>query len=68
MCDWAPAAPTRLYVGQLDTDAVPVKADTCRRQILATGGTAEVVDLGAVDHVGTADAALPLTPAWFSQR
>jgi hypothetical protein len=67
VCHWAPAAPTRLYLGSLDTDVVPANAYQCRRQIIAHGGTATAVDLGAVDHVGTAIAALPQIRTWFEQ-
>ena len=66
VCHWAPAAPTRLYVGRLDTDVVPANADRCRQQIIARGGAADVVDLGPVDHLGTALASLPLIRTWFA--
>jgi hypothetical protein len=35
--------------------------------IAARGGTAEIVDVGAVDHVGTAIASLPLVRVWFTE-
>jgi pimeloyl-ACP methyl ester carboxylesterase len=64
-CDWAPAVPARLYAGRLDRDVVFAHAEFCRRQILAAGGQAEVVDLGDVDHLTTALLALPQIRDWF---
>lgn len=67
VCRWAPPAPIRLYVGDGDRDAVPANAEQCRRQIVARGGTARIVDVGAVDHVGTAITSVPLVRTWFSR-
>lgn len=67
VCHWAPNVPTRLYAAHGDQDVVIANADQCRRQIAARGGTAEIVDVGAVDHVGTAIASLPLVRAWFTE-
>ncbi|HEX6682567.1 MAG TPA: hypothetical protein VF062_07205 [Candidatus Limnocylindrales bacterium] len=64
-CGWAPAAPTRIYAGRLDRDVVFEHAPFCQAQILAHGGSAEVVDLGDVDHLGTAFLALPQIRDWF---
>jgi hypothetical protein len=66
-CHWAPSAPTRLYASHGDRDVVFANAEQCRQQIMARGGTAQIVDMGAVDHVGTAITALPLIRAWFTQ-
>jgi acetyl esterase/lipase len=66
-CHWVPSVPTRLYAAHGDRDVVFANAEQCRRQIVAQGGTAQVVDAGAVDHVGTAITALPLIRTWFSQ-
>ena len=65
VCHWAPKVPVRLYVGRLDRDVVPEHAPRCRDQIAAAGGSAEVVDMGQLDHVGTALASLPMIRDWF---
>lgn len=67
VCRWAPGAPTRLYHSRGDRDVDFANAQQCRRQITARGGTARIVDLGAVDHVGTAITALPLIRTWFAE-
>jgi acetyl esterase/lipase len=66
-CHWAPSAPTRLYASHGDRDVVFANAEQCRQQITASGGTAQIVDMGTVDHVGTAITSLPLIRTWFSQ-
>ncbi|WP_285590507.1 lipase [Actinomycetospora sp. NBRC 106378] len=65
VCRWAPRVPTRLYAGQADRDVVFANSDACRAQINAAGGHATVIDLGSVDHVGTAILALPAIRHWF---
>ncbi|MEV4622444.1 hypothetical protein AB0J74_27490 [Asanoa sp. NPDC049573] len=66
VCHWAPKVPTRLYAARGDRDVVFANAEQCRRQILARGGTAEIIDLGDVDHVGSAITSLPLVRTWFT--
>jgi hypothetical protein len=67
VCHWVPNAPTRLYAAHGDRDVVYVNAEQCRRQIIARGGTAQIIDMGDVDHVGTAVTSLPLVRTWFTQ-
>lgn len=67
VCRWAPSAPIRLYASPGDRDVTIANAEQCRRQITARGGTAQLIDMGGVDHVGTAIASLPLVRTWFSQ-
>jgi hypothetical protein len=67
VCRWAPGAPTRLYHSRGDRDVVFANAEQCHRQITARGGTARIVDMGTVDHVGTAITALPLVRSWFTE-
>jgi alpha/beta superfamily hydrolase len=67
VCHWAPTAPTRLYAARGDRDVVFANAEQCRQQIMARGGTADIVDMGDVDHVGTAVTSLPLIRAWFTE-
>jgi hypothetical protein len=66
VCRWTPTVPTRLYAGRGDRDVASVHAEQCQRQILDRGGVAQIVDVGEVDHIGTAIASLPLIRAWFS--
>jgi hypothetical protein len=67
VCHWAPPAPVRLYAADGDRDVTSANAEQCRRQIQARGGTARIINMGAVDHVGTAIASVPLVRTWFSQ-
>jgi pimeloyl-ACP methyl ester carboxylesterase len=67
VCYWAPSVPTRLYAAHGDLDVVFANAEQCRRQIMAHGGTAQIVDLGNVDHVGTAKASVSLIRTWFTE-
>ncbi|GAB3420516.1 alpha/beta hydrolase family protein [Flindersiella endophytica] len=65
VCEWAPAVPTRLYAGRADRDVVFAHTQSCQRHIHARGGTAEILDLGNLDHTGTAIASLPRIRDWF---
>lgn len=67
VCHWAPSAPTRLYHSRGDRDVDFANAEQCRQQIKAKGGTAQIVDMGAVDHIETAVFSTPLVRAWFNQ-
>jgi acetyl esterase/lipase len=67
VCHWAPTAPTRLYQSRGDRDVDVANAEQCRLQIMARGGTVRLVDMGAVDHVGTAVTSLPLIRTWFTE-
>lgn len=58
-------APVRFFVGSRDVDASPVDAARTAELIRASGGTADVVDVGPVDHRGTAFAAVGLARRWF---
>lgn len=65
VCRWATAVPTRIYAGRLDRNVAPEHAQRCREQIASHAGAAEVVDVGELDHVGTALASLTLIRDWF---
>jgi hypothetical protein len=67
VCRWAPPVPTRLYASHGDRDVTFAVAEQCRGQIAARGGTAQLVDMGEVDHIGTAVTSLPLIRAWFTE-
>jgi pimeloyl-ACP methyl ester carboxylesterase len=66
VCDWTPSAPVRLYHSRGDRDAVFANAEQCHRQMMAKGGTAQIMDMGPIDHVGTAVTSVPLIRTWFS--
>jgi hypothetical protein len=65
VCRWVPAVPTRIYAGRLDRAVAPEHAQRCREQIATHGGAAEIVDVGELDHVGTAFSSLTLIREWF---
>jgi hypothetical protein len=47
---WRPAVPVRIYAARLDLDVPISNASYCRDAIGGDGGTAEVVDVGDLDH------------------
>lgn len=59
--------PVRFFVGSRDVDAPPVDAARTAGLVRAGGGTAAVVDVGPVDHRGTAFAAVGLARRWFDE-
>ena len=67
VCHWASKIPTKLYAAHGDRDVVYSNAETCRKQIIARGGTAQIIDMGDVDHVGSVITSLPLVRTWFTQ-
>ncbi|HSP60217.1 MAG TPA: hypothetical protein VLO09_04085 [Ornithinimicrobium sp.] len=60
-------APVRFYVGGQDVDAPAEDAHRAAGLVRANGGRAQVVHVGAVDHKGTALAAVGLTREWFDE-
>jgi acetyl esterase/lipase len=66
-CQWRPTAPVTLFAGTADTDVVLSNSESCRTDLQAHGARAvRLVNLGAVDHFGTARTALPQTLKWFA--
>ena len=66
--DFAPRAPTRLYVGSADEDAPPENAAEAARAFRNRGSSSvEVIDLGPLDHEATAYAAFPRIREWFEE-
>ena len=59
--------PVRFFVGSRDVDAPPADAARAAALIRSSGGRAEVVDVGPVDHRGTAFAAVGLARRWFDE-
>jgi acetyl esterase/lipase len=66
VCRWRPSAPVRLVAARGDRDVPFEHAEHCRQQLRSRGGDAQIVDLGATDHIGTAIAGLPVVRDWFS--
>jgi hypothetical protein len=59
-CRWRPAVPVRLYAGTADRDVVFSNAESCETDLRARGTRdVRVVNVGDVDHFGSAMAALP---------
>jgi acetyl esterase/lipase len=59
-CRWRPTVPVRLYAGTADRDVVFSNAESCEEDLRAHGARdVRLVDLGDVDHFGSAMAALP---------
>ena len=70
--DWAPAAPTRLYLAVGDEQAVNANTRQCQASFAAAGALVPAVSLGTPDyqgsrHLGSNVAATPQIAAWFTQ-
>ena len=71
VCDWAPAAPARLYLATRDEQAVNANTWHCQADFAAKGGHVPVVNLGTPDyqhsrHPGSNVAATAGIVCWFS--
>ncbi|MDX6585394.1 MAG: hypothetical protein QOI10_4578, partial [Solirubrobacterales bacterium] len=66
-CDWRPDVPVRLFASSGDLDVPIANSRFCRRQVLAAGGAAVLVDVGPVDHSTSELRALPQVLAGFDQ-
>jgi hypothetical protein len=64
---WTPLVPVRLYAASGDTTVTQVNAEHCAADIRAHGGSAELVQLGPVDHDTSDFLALPRIVRWFLQ-
>lgn len=65
--NWVPPVPVRLYSGRLDTDVTADNSARCRASFAAHGADVDHIDLGPVNHTGTAVAAVPQVVAWFTE-
>lgn len=63
VCDWASDVPVRLYAARGDRSVPFENSQRCMKAEL--GGTAELVDLGDIDHGDTVRTALPQILDWF---
>jgi hypothetical protein len=53
VCDWRPAAPTRLFYAEGDEQAVPGNTRACHADFAEHGASVPVRNLGAVDALGS---------------
>jgi dienelactone hydrolase len=65
-CDWAPTVPVRIYHAAGDLDVPVANAEVCRRSLTERGATAEVVQLGDMEHLESMSVALPLVLDQFA--
>ncbi|MGI5218366.1 hypothetical protein [Nocardia sp. CA-290969] len=63
VCDWTPTAPVRLYAAPGDRSVPFENSQRCMKAEL--GASAELIDLGDIDHGATTTTALPLILDWF---
>jgi hypothetical protein len=71
VCDWAPAAPTRLYLATHDEQAVNANTWHCQAAFAARHGHVQVINLGTPEyqrsrHLGSNVAATARIVRWFS--
>ncbi|HSS00471.1 MAG TPA: hypothetical protein VLM79_25605 [Kofleriaceae bacterium] len=65
-CDFAAAAPVRLFAASGDPD-VPIDfSRQCRTELAARGSRVELVDVGNTDHIGSNLASTAQVLAWFT--
>lgn len=65
-CDFAAAAPVRLFAASGDPDVPIDYSRECRDQLAARGSRVELVDVGNTDHIGSSLAATAQVLAWFT--
>jgi hypothetical protein len=72
VCDWAPAAPTRLYLATHDEQAVNANTWYCQADFAARHRHVPVINLGTPKyqhsrHLGSNVAATAQIVRWFSK-
>lgn len=68
-CQWRPRVPVRLYYGTGDRDVVPTNALSCQDDLTAHGTRdSDVVNVGDVDHFGSAYVSVQQVLTWFNTR
>jgi pimeloyl-ACP methyl ester carboxylesterase len=67
LVDFTPRAPVRLYYGRLDVDVSPEEARRQSRRWRDRGADATAVDVGALDHDGSAIEAAVRIREWFDE-
>lgn len=64
--NWTPRVPVRLYIGTADRTVANLNATHCQAALRAHGVNAPIIDVGNVDHSGSARVALPPILTWFN--
>jgi len=64
-CQWSPRVPIRLYAADGDRDVTIGNTRVCQAELRSHGANAPLVDVGDVDHVGSAMASVPRILDWF---
>ncbi len=72
VCDWRPAAPTRLFYAEHDEQAVPANTRACHAAFAEHGASVSVRNLGPVDalgsrHLGSNVTGTLATVRWFAR-
>ena len=65
---WSPKAPVRLYYGEWDKDVSPEDAQRTFALMKERGGNVSIVNIGRVDHDGTALGAIPDIVSWYENK
>jgi hypothetical protein len=65
-CQWRPRVPVRLYAADGDRDVPIANARVCQAELRAHGVDVPIVDVGDVDHFGSAIASVPQVLDWFA--
>lgn len=66
-CDWRPTVPVRLYAATGDHDAPIANAYACQADLARHSVATPLVNVGDVDHIGSAILSAPAILAWFDQ-
>jgi hypothetical protein len=66
-CDWAPAAPVRIYAARGDEQVAFANAGSCAAALASRGVHAPLVDMGATGHFGSTLRATPRVLAFFQR-
>jgi dienelactone hydrolase len=66
-CDWAPAAPVRLYAARGDEQVAFANSRSCAAALASRGVHAPLVDMGATGHFGSTLRATPRVLAFFQR-
>jgi hypothetical protein len=62
---WVPSVPVRLFVGSRDREVALANSDHCLAALRSNGATARLIDVGKVDHYGSAALGTAATVRWF---
>lgn len=66
-CDWQPLVPVTIYAASGDRDVPIHNAAYALERLGAHGTTAEVIDVGDVDHSTSVVVSVPRVLAWFAE-